>query len=89
MSQRPDKISKLSETLSLVEFKSGGASGFWLYDKTRGMHLSMRAKSETDAFVDALGYYQRRLQSAETKYSLLVSKVEAFVGQFIEEDSET
>jgi hypothetical protein len=57
MGQLADKVVKLSETLSIAEFSSGGAKGFWLYDKTRGMNISMRAKSETDALVDALEYH--------------------------------
>lgn len=34
---------KLTETLTLSEC----SDGFWLYDKTRGMNLSMRAKNDT------------------------------------------
>lgn len=86
MGQRPDNVVKLSETLSLAEYKSGGMAGFWLYDKTRGMNLAMRAKSDTDAFVKALGYYQRQLQSVENKHRELDSKVSEFVEQFVEDD---
>lgn len=71
---------QLTETLSLVERQDG----FWLYDKTRGMNLSMRAKTPQDAFVEALEYYQRRLARVEKMYYDLETKVNTFVEQFIE-----
>lgn len=40
----------LTNTLSITEC----TDGFWLYDETRGMNLSMQAKSEEAAFVEAL-----------------------------------
>jgi hypothetical protein len=84
MSKPPDSIIKLdSETLSLCEFKSGGSKGFWLYDKTRGMNLSMRAETETEAFVEALHYYQERLKEVEGAYYSLKTRVDDFVSQFI------
>jgi hypothetical protein len=88
MSKPPDNAVKLSETLSMCEYKSGGHMGFWLYDKTRGMNLSMRAKNETDAFVEALHYYQKRLTNIEQEHAALKTKVDAFVSQFVEDDSE-
>ena len=72
---------KLSETLDLSE----QTDGFWLWDETRDMNISMRAKTSTDAFVEALGYYQERLIEVESAYNILQAKVSAFVGQF-EED---
>lgn len=86
MSQRPDNIIKLSKTLSLCEYKSGGALGFWLYDETRGMNLSMRAKTSTDAFVEALTYYQKRLAKVEYEHQELKHKVDIFVEQFTESE---
>lgn len=85
MGRPADNTIKLSETLSLSEFKSGGSKGFWLYDKTRGMNLSMRAESETAAFVEALGYYQERLKSVEQARGELAEKVNAFLSQFSDE----
>lgn len=70
---------KLSDTLNLAEC----ADGFWLYDSTRGMNLSMRAKSSTDAFVEALTYYQKRLATVEQAHSSLQAKVNAFVAQLV------
>ena len=72
----------LSETLCISEC----TDGFWLYDKTRGMNLAMRAKTKDDAFVRALEYYQDRLTRVEAEYKLLKSKVDSFVEQFIEDE---
>lgn len=72
----------LSAKLDLTECKDG----FWLYDKSRGMNLAMRACSERNAFVEALTYYQDRLKELESKYKELGLKVEAFIGEFTEED---
>lgn len=90
MSNRPDNFVKLSATLTLCEFTSprDGSFGFWLYDKTRSMNLSMRAKTEREAFVDALEYYQKRLMETEKTYADLKTKVDAFVAQFVDDDEE-
>jgi len=86
MSRPPDSYIELSETLSLCEYKTGGSKGFWLYDETRGMNLSMRAESETVAFVEALEYYQRRLLTVEAELKSINEKVDAFVAQVRPED---
>ena len=90
MSKPPDNVMKLSETLTLYEYTSpkNGIFGFWLYDKTRGMNLSMRAKTSTDAFVEALTYYQKRLSEMEKSYRGLKGQVDLFVSQFVEESEE-
>ena len=85
MSKPPENSWKLSETLTLCEFKTGGSLGFWLYDKTRGMNLAIRAKTSQDAFVEALTYYQKRLSKVEQDHRELREKVDAFVSQFTEE----
>jgi hypothetical protein len=74
----------LTDTLSLTEEQNG----FWLYDETRGMNLAMRAKTSTDAFVEALEYYQDRLTSVEAAYKSLKLKVDSFVSNFTEEDED-
>lgn len=76
--------SKLSETLTLNEC----SDGWWLYDSTRGMNLSMCAKSSTGAFVEALTYYQKRLSSVEQEHKELTTKVNAFVTQFVKEEED-
>lgn len=88
MSKPPDNIVKLSETLTLCEYTNprNGSFGFWLYDKTRGMNLSMREKTAEDAFVEALTYYQERLSKVEQDYKSLQTKVNVFVAQFAEDE---
>lgn len=77
-------VVKLSQTLSLAEC----TDGFWLYDDTRGMNLSMKAKTEQAAFVEAIEYYQRRLKEVETNYKSLRAKVDHFVGQFADDEGD-
>jgi hypothetical protein len=75
---------ELTETLTLSEC----SDGFWLYDKTRGMNLSMRAKTTQDAFVECISYYQNRLAEVESEHCKLTAKVNAFVSQFVEGDDD-
>ena len=76
---------KLSDTLTLTLC----GDGYWLCDKTRSMNLSMRAKTELDACTEAITYYQKRLAKVEAEYTALNTKVEHFVGQFVQpEDDE-
>lgn len=91
MSKPPDRVWELSDTLTLCEYIAPenwhyltGNYGFWLYDKTRGMNLSMRAKTAEAAFVEALTYYQERLLKVEGEFDALSKKVDAFVSQFVE-----
>lgn len=81
MSKLPEAVWELSETLTLCEYQSpkNGSFGFWLYDTTRGMNLSMRAKTSNDAFVEALTYYQDRLEAVESAHYILQTKLDAFV----------
>ncbi len=65
-------------TLSVSD-KDGYKDGYWLYDKQRRMNLSMRAKSERDAFIEALTYYQQRLSSVETSYNAMRSRLHGFM----------
>ncbi len=73
---------ELTDTLTLSEC----SDGFWLYDETRGMNLSMRAKTTQDAFVECISYYQERLAEVESEHRELTAKVDAFVSQFAESD---
>jgi hypothetical protein len=75
---------KLSDTLTISEFRDG----FWLYDATRGMNLAW-AKTKDDAFVEALTYYQKRLKEVEQDHANLASKVNAFIGQFHDEENDS
>lgn len=78
------KSTKLSETLTLSECHNG----FWLYDTTRGMNLAMRAKTPEEAFVGALGYYQKRLKEVEDAHTHLKGLVGSFVENFIEDEED-
>ena len=73
-----------TDTIAVTEC----TDGFWLYDKTRGMNLSMHVKTKDDAFIEALTYYQKRLTQNENELATLKSKVEGFVNQFIVEHHE-
>lgn len=75
---------KLSSTLTLTECRDG----FWLWDETRHMNLSMRAETPTDALVGALTYYQNRLREVEARHKDLSAKVDAFVAQFAEPEED-
>ena len=75
---------KLTETLTLTECKDG----FWLYDDTRGMNLSMRAKTPQDAYIECISYYQKRLMEMEHKYKTLSSTVESFVSTLEESNND-
>lgn len=75
-----------NETITLS--KHIDKEDYWLYDKTRGMNLSMRAKTEQEAFVEALTYYQKRLSEVEEEFKFLQSKVDNFIGSFMDEDKE-
>lgn len=84
-----ESIEKLSDTLSLTKYvETSGHKGYWLHDTTRGINLSMKAKTERDAFVEALTYYQKRLLEVEKNYKDMDDKVKNFVWQFIDKEEE-
>jgi hypothetical protein len=70
------------DTLSLVEC----TDGYYLYDTVVGMNITMRAKTEQDAYVEALLWYQKSLASAKLNYKILNDKVESFLSQFDRDD---
>lgn len=79
---------KFGDTITVSERPTGNGRpcGFWLYDRTRGMNLAMGAASVEEAMAEALRYYQKRLLEVEAAHRELSAKVEAFVGQFREEE---
>jgi len=83
MSRKPISMTDLSETLNLAECHDG----WWLYDSTRGMNLSMKAKTPEAAFTEALTYYQERLLEVEGKLNSLQTKVDAFVNSCNEDSN--
>jgi hypothetical protein len=72
------------DTFSLTEC----TDGYWLYDSVVGMNLAMRAKTEQDAYIEALLYYQERLAEVKTDYKNLTDKVQNFVSLFVKEDED-
>lgn len=85
MSRPPISSRKLSETLTVSECHrtNDHPQGFWLYDKTQKMNLSIGAKTVEDALVEALTYYQKRLLKVESEYKELSDKVDNFVSQLV------
>jgi hypothetical protein len=55
--------------------------GYWLYDFILGMNLSMRAKTEQDAYLEALMYYQKRLETVKSDYKKLDGVVDNFLSE--------
>lgn len=68
------------ETLSLVECNDG----YYLYDTVVGQNITMRAKTEQDACIEALLWYQKRLQQVKSDYKELNGKVDNFLSQFVD-----
>lgn len=66
---------KFDETLTLSEC----SDGFWVYDSSRGMNLSMKCSSSEIALFEAIKYYQKRLLYIEKKYNNLEDKVYMFL----------
>jgi len=90
MSNPPDTVSRLSATLTLCEYQSpkNGSFGFWLYDKTRGMNLSMKAESKEAAFIEAITYYQNRVTMVEEQFRKINTYVDDFVTLVRPEESD-
>ena len=73
---------KLTDTLTISECKDG----YYLYDKTRGMNLAMRAETEQDAYVKAITYYQKRCAEIELKKKKLYDNVNNFIESLSDND---
>lgn len=87
MSRPPIAHFELTDTLALSQCHDG----WWLYDRTYygGMNLAIRAKTEREAFVEALTKYQERLAKLDKAHEELSAKVDAFVGQFVTEEEDS
>lgn len=55
------------------------SDGYWLWDETRQMNLSMHASSPQEAFIETICYYQRRVTEIQKELKTLKAQVEAFV----------
>jgi fumarate hydratase class II len=73
---------KLTDSLTISECKDG----YWLYDETRGMNLSMGAETEQDAYVEAITYYQKRCAEVEQKKKKLYDSVNNFIESLSDND---
>lgn len=71
-----------TETLSLVECNDG----YYLYDTVVGMNISMRAKTEQDAVIESLMYYQKSLKESKRLLNDIQNKVSNFILQFDEDN---
>jgi hypothetical protein len=69
-----------NDTITLV--KHVDLEDYWLWDEVRGMNLAMGVKTEQEAFIKALMYYQKRLLLVEKEFELLSNKVNTFVESF-------
>ena len=75
---------KLTETLTISQ--PNKYDGFWLYDKTRGMNLAMEAKTEQDAYVKAITYYQKRCVELEEENKKLYHSVNNFIETLLDNE---
>jgi len=73
---------KLTDTLTISECHDG----YWLYDYTRGMNLAMRAKTERDAFIKAITYYQKLIIETNKELKNLNNAIDVFISSV--EDNE-
>lgn len=72
------------DTFSLTECKDG----FYLYDYIEGMNIAMYAKTEQEAHIKAIEYYQRTLKRIRAEHKALSDKVDHFLEQFKNDDDE-
>ena len=56
------------------------------YMITRGMNIVMRAKTERDALIEAIKYYQKRSNEIEKKFELLNDSVQNFISSVSNEN---
>jgi hypothetical protein len=71
-----------TDTLTLTEC----TDGYYLWDKVEGFNIAIHAKSEQQALIDGLDYYQRYHSKLKKEYKELNDKVESFLCQFSGDD---
>jgi hypothetical protein len=71
------------DTLALTEC----TDGYYLWDNVRQMNISMYAKTEQQALIDGLLYYQKRCSEITKDYKELNNKVQSFLSQFDTEEN--
>ena len=70
------------DTLCLTEC----TDGYYLHDTTVGINIAVHSKSEQEACIEAIRYYQKRFGDLKHDYNVLYDKVENFLSQFNNED---
>ena len=70
------------DTFNLVEC----TDGYYLWDTVIGYNIATHAKTERDAYIEALLHYQRRYDKLRNEYNILDAKVESFLSQFNEDE---
>lgn len=89
MSSKPDEVIKLSDTLSFHHYPvTSGDHGYWLWDETQKMNLALREKTERDAFVKALHYYQRYLKQVKDERDNLQTKIDAIAALVVDKEDD-
>ena len=73
-----------TDTLTLTEC----TDGYYLWDKVAGFNIAIHAKSEQQALIDGLDYYQRYHSKLQKDYKELDNKVQNFLSQFDRDDEQ-
>ena len=55
------------------------SDGYYLYDYVVGVSISMRAKTEQDAYIEAIKYYQKHTQALVDDNLSLNSKLDSII----------
>lgn len=71
-----------TDTLVLTEC----TDGYYLWDKVAGFNIAIHAKTEQEALIDGLKYYQTYHSKLKKDYKELNDKVESFLCQFDREE---
>lgn len=71
-----------TDTLVLTEC----TDGYYLWDKVAGFNIAIHAKTEQEALIDGLKYYQTSHHKLKKDYKELNDKVESFLCQFDREE---
>lgn len=72
----PNIVIFKNDTITLYKTEK---RGFWLWDETRKINLSVSAVNEQAAFVECIMYYQQRLKEVESNYHAMQSRLHAFM----------
>ena len=69
-----------TDTLTLTEC----TDGYYLWDKVAGFNITIHAKSEQQALIEGLEYYQKYHSKLKHDYKELKGKVDNFLSQFVD-----